>query len=115
MGWFSKDIDGKDLFSHFVMTVGFVYFMDTKTFKKEFNTNTEEGFDYFKIFAPLLAHLTYTSLPRGVKATQEQEINVMFASELVRNALFTDLNYGIKEHVIRFGKLFEDSLYTAIS
>ena len=109
MGWFSKDIDGKDLFSHFVMTVGFVYFMDTKTFKKEFNTNTEEGFDHFKIFAPLLMDLTYGSLPRGVKATQEQELNVMFASQLVRNALFTDKNYGIKEHVIRFGELFEDS------
>ena len=90
MGWFSKDIDGKDLFSHFVMMVGFVYFMDTKTFKREFNTNTEEGFDHFKIFAPLLMDLTYGSLPRGVKATQEQELNVMFASQLVRNALFIE-------------------------
>ena len=109
MGWFSKDIDGKDLFNHFVMTVGSVYLMYTKTLKKEFNSNTEEGLEFFEKFAWILEGKTHDYLPRGVKATKEQELTVQFASELVRNALFSDVNYGIKEHVIRFGKLFEDS------
>jgi len=109
MGWFSKDIDGKHLFNHFVMTVGSVYLMYSKTLEKEFNTSTEEGLEFFEKFAWILEGKTHDYLPRGVKATKEQELTVQFASELVRDALFTDKNYGIKEHVIRFGELFEDS------
>ena len=106
MGLFSKQVSDKDLFNAFIETAGFVHLMYTKTLKKEFKKDTEEGFIFWEKFAWILEGKTHDNISAvGFKASPEQEKVVQLASELVRDSLFDKEENNIKDFVIRLSEL----------
>ena len=106
MGLFSKQVSDEDLFNAFIETVGAVHLMYTKTLKKEFKKDTEEGFTFWEKFARILEGKTHDNMNAvGFKASPEQEKVVQFASELVRDKLFSEEENEIKDCVLRLSEL----------